>query len=80
MTPPSSLFRPGPLYPGHSDLRHVLAAGPQGRLEHDGALPLCHRGHGYHVGKDLGQGGFLLRPLPWKLGYKSVGSPYMLTL
>ncbi|XP_060262269.1 post-GPI attachment to proteins factor 6 isoform X4 [Ovis aries] len=57
-----------PLYPGHSDLRHVLAAGPQGRLEHDGALPLCHRGHGYHVGVPLRPPAPLLPPLLAALG------------
>lgn len=46
---------PGPVSPGHADLRHVPAAGPQGCLEHDGALPLCLCGHGHHVGKELGQ-------------------------
>lgn len=45
---------PGPVSPGHADLRHVLAAGPQGCLEHDGTLSLCLCGHGHHVGKELG--------------------------
>ncbi|XP_045426263.1 post-GPI attachment to proteins factor 6 isoform X4 [Pipistrellus kuhlii] len=39
--------------PGHAGVRHVLTAGPQGRLEHDGALSLCLRDHGHHVGVPL---------------------------
>lgn len=55
MTPqtiPVSL--PGPVCPGHTGHRHVLADGSQGHLELDGTLPLCLCDHGLHVGKEWG--------------------------
>ncbi|XP_036873355.2 post-GPI attachment to proteins factor 6-like isoform X2 [Manis javanica] len=39
----------GSVSSGHAGVCHVLAAGPQGRLEHDGALFVCLCSHGHHV-------------------------------